>query len=59
MTRLAPLPIPDDLDPELRKIFDERISVRGFVPTALLIMQRKPRILKALRQLLKRAEDQP
>ena len=47
--RLAPLPI--DHDPELKEHFSQAPKNLGFVPNSWLIMQRKPKILKAFSQL--------
>lgn len=45
--RLTPLPI--DHNPELKEHFSSRNL--GFVPNSMLILQRKPKILKAVAQL--------
>ena len=47
--RLAPLPI--GYAPELEENFEFSKKSLGFVPNSMLIMQRKPRIAKALSQL--------
>ena len=47
--RLTPLPV--DTNPELKDIFDAARNRMGFVPNDQLIMQRKPKILKALAAL--------
>ena len=47
--RLTPLPV--DTNPELKDIFDAVRNRMGFVPNDQLIMQRKPKILKALAAL--------
>lgn len=49
MPRLKPLPI--DAQPELQGAFDTYVKALGFVPNSVLIMQRKPRLVKALSQL--------
>jgi uncharacterized peroxidase-related enzyme len=47
--RLAPLPV--DHAPELKESFDRSVRNLGFVPNSLLIMQRKPKLVKAFAQL--------
>lgn len=47
--RLAPLPI--DHAPELKEQFEAYGRTLGFVPNSALIMQRKPKLVKALSQL--------
>ena len=47
--RLAPLPI--DYCTELKDVFESTAKSMGFVPNSTLIMQRKPKLVKALRQL--------
>ena len=47
--RLAPLPL--DHNPDLKDAFADSIKSLGFVPNSMLIMQRKPKILSAFRQL--------
>lgn len=47
--RLAPLP--QDHCAELKPVFESTAKNMGFVPNSLLIMQRKPNIVKAFRQL--------
>ena len=47
--RLAPLPI--DHNPELKEHFSQAPKNLGFVPNSWLILQRKPKILKAFSQL--------
>jgi alkylhydroperoxidase family enzyme len=49
MTRLAPLPI--DAVPELKEIFDKQQAAQGFVPNSMLVMQRRPKLVKAFRAL--------
>jgi len=48
--RLAPLP--PETTPELKEDFEAIASNLGFIPNSVLIMQRKPRLVKALRQML-------
>jgi uncharacterized peroxidase-related enzyme len=47
--RLAPLP--PEHSPELKEAFDVYRKTLGFVPNSVLIMQRKPKMVKALAQL--------
>ena len=47
--RLAPLPA--DHVPELREFFEDAKQRIGFVPNSMLIMQRKPKLVKAFAQL--------
>lgn len=47
--RLAPLP--PEHSPELREQFETMKRNLGFVPNSILIMQRKPKLAKALAQL--------
>ncbi len=47
--RLAPLPI--DHCAELKDVFESTAKSMGFVPNSMLIMQRKPKLVKAIRQL--------
>lgn len=47
--RLAALP--QDADPELKDAFQSSVKSLGFVPNSLLIMQRKPKLVKAFSQL--------
>lgn len=47
--RLAPLP--ESHSPELKENFDFSRKSLGFVPNSLLIMQRKPKLVKAFSQL--------
>ena len=47
--RLAPLPA--DHTAELKDEFAGAARSMGFVPNSMLIMQRKPRLVKAMRQL--------
>lgn len=49
MAHLEPLDI--DLHPQLKPQFDKYAKTLGFVPNSVLIMQRKPEIVKALAQL--------
>lgn len=46
MPRLAPLPV--DANPELAEAFATYRRALGFVPNSALIMQRKPKLLRAL-----------
>ena len=47
--RLAPLPA--DHTAELKDVFESTAKSMGFVPNSMLIMQRKPNLVKAIRQL--------
>jgi hypothetical protein len=47
--RLAPLPL--DTHPELGDAFQSYVKSLGFVPNSVLIMQRRPKLVKALSQL--------
>ena len=47
--RLAPLPL--NYSPELKEAFESSAKSFGCVPNSLLIMQRKPKLVKAIRQL--------
>jgi uncharacterized peroxidase-related enzyme len=47
--RLAPLPA--DRNPELKEIFEGAKKRMGFVPNSMLIMQRKPKLVKAFAAL--------
>ena len=47
--RLAPLPI--DHSPELKENFEFSKKSLGFIPNSMLIMQRKPKLVKAFNQL--------
>ncbi len=49
MSRLKPLP--KDAQPELADAFQAYVKSLGFVPNSVLIMQRRPKIVKALAQL--------
>jgi hypothetical protein len=49
MTRLAPLPVGSV--PELNDIFDHIKSSGHYIPNSQLILQRKPKIVRALRAL--------
>ena len=49
MTRLAPLPI--GAIPEMKEIFEKMEASGQHVPNSQLILQRKPKLLKALRAL--------
>lgn len=47
--RLAPLPA--DHTAELKDEFATTAKSMGFIPNSMLIMQRKPKLVKAMRQL--------
>ena len=49
MTRLAPLPVGSV--PELNDVFDQLKASGHFIPNSQLILQRKPRIVRAVRAL--------
>lgn len=49
ISRLMPLPI--DHVPELKEVFAKQQASGHFVPNSLLIMQRKPKLVTAIRQL--------
>lgn len=51
MSRMAPLPIEQCPDPELRETLQHFVDTLGFVPNSLLTMQRVPDIAKAVVQL--------
>jgi uncharacterized peroxidase-related enzyme len=53
--RLAPLPV--DANPELKDVFEASRKRMGFVPNSQLIMQRKPKILKAFGALSSAVND--
>jgi len=44
-------PLPPDHSPELKDAFDVYVKALGFVPNSVLIMQRKPKMVKALAAL--------
>ena len=48
--RIAPrlAPLPQDAVPELQDAFQTYMRTLGFVPNSVLIMQRKPKLVKAL-----------
>ena len=48
MSRIAPLPV--GTVPELNDIF-EQLKAGGYIPNSQLILQRKPKIVRALRAL--------
>ncbi len=50
-------PLPPDHSPELREAFETTKKNLGFMPNSLLIMQRKPKMVKALAQLLSAVWD--
>jgi len=47
--RLAPLP--SDLHPDLQPSFQTYVKALGFIPNSVLIMQRKPKLVRALAAL--------
>ena len=49
MARIAPLPVGSV--PELNDIFDQYKSSGHFIPNSQLILQRKPKIVRAIRAL--------
>lgn len=49
MTRLAPLPVGSV--PELNDVFDQLKASGHFVANSLLVLQRKPKIVRAVRAL--------
>jgi uncharacterized peroxidase-related enzyme len=49
-TRIEPLPAQHT--PELAETFDKFSQALGFVPNSMLILQRKPRLVKAMGQLI-------
>jgi hypothetical protein len=49
MARLSPLPI--GAVPELRETFEKMQASGHYVPNSQLILQRKPKIVRALREL--------
>lgn len=49
MARLAPLPVGSV--PELSELFDHMKASGHYIPNSQLILQRKPKILRALRAL--------
>ena len=49
LPRLAPLP--PEHSPELKETFEQYRKTLGFVPNSMLILQRKPKIVKAMAQL--------
>jgi uncharacterized peroxidase-related enzyme len=53
--RLAPLPV--DANPEMKDVFEASKKRMGFVPNSQLIMQRKPKILKAFGALSSAVND--
>ena len=50
MPRIAPLPA--DANPDLKDAFDVYRKSLGFVPNSVLIMQRRPKLVKALARAL-------
>jgi uncharacterized peroxidase-related enzyme len=55
MARLAPLP--SDLEPELQDAWPIYRKALGFVPNSVLIMQRRPKLVKALAALVAAVMD--
>lgn len=51
MTRMAPIPLEECTDPDLRATLEHFTTTLGFVPNSLLTMQRVPAIAKAVVQL--------
>lgn len=49
VSRLSPLPV--DHVPELKESLQTYVKSLGFIPNSVLIMQRKPKLVKALAQL--------
>jgi hypothetical protein len=49
MPRLEPLPI--GAAPELKEMFEKTLAANHYVPNSQLIMQRKPKLVLALRGL--------
>ncbi len=43
--------LPADASPDLKEAFQTYVKALGFVPNSVLIMQRKPKMVKALSQL--------
>ena len=44
-------PLPADHTPELKEAFGQYVNTLGFIPNSMLILQRKPKIVKAMAQL--------
>ena len=57
MSRMAPVPIEECHDPDLRNTLEHFVKTLGFVPNSLLTMQRVPAIAKAVVQLNKAVFD--
>ena len=57
MSRMAPVPIEECRDPDLRSTLEHFVKTLGFVPNSLLTMQRVPAIAKAVVQLNKAVFD--
>ncbi len=49
VSRLSPLPV--NHVPELTEVFSKQQASGHFVPNSLLIMQRRPKLVTAIRQL--------
>jgi alkylhydroperoxidase family enzyme len=47
--RIAPLP--PETTPDLKDAFAQYVKALGFIPNSMLILQRKPKIVKAMAQL--------
>jgi len=45
-------PLPPEHTPELKEAFGAYVKALGFIPNSVLILQRKPRLVKALAQLM-------
>jgi hypothetical protein len=45
------MPLPPEHSPELREQFEAMRKNLGFIPNSILIMQRKPKLAKALAQM--------
>src|SRR5437899_5943895 len=50
-------PLPADHSPELKEQFEAMRKNLGFVPNSILIMQRVPKLAKALAQITAAAKD--
>jgi alkylhydroperoxidase family enzyme len=57
MSRMAPVPIEECHERELRQTLEHFVKTLGFVPNSLLTMQRVPAIAKAVVQLNKAVFD--
>jgi hypothetical protein len=45
------MPLPPEHSPELKELFEAMRKNLGFIPNSILIMQRKPKLAKALAQM--------